>query len=208
MRVLVACEMSGRVTNEFRKLGHEAYSCDILPTEGNPDWHIQDDVLKHLDDGWDLMIGHPPCTFISYAGTRARNDKGRVFKRLEALDFFAKLWEANIPKICLENPKSVASPVIAKYSQEIQPYYFGDAAMKTTWLWLKGLPKLVPTNNVGKPSPTYIEKSGKRRYFADAQSGFSKNSRIERSRTFVGIAKAMAEQWGGDIRKEKENVPS
>ena len=141
MRVLVACEESQVVTNAFRKRGHEAFSCDLQECSGgHPEWHFQQDVFEVIDMGWDLMIAHPPCTYISYAGTASWNNEGRVFKRLEALNFFAKLWTAPIDKICLENPKSCASPVVAKYTQEIQPYYFGDEYQKTTWLWLKNLP--------------------------------------------------------------------
>jgi len=138
MRVLVACEESQVVCIAFRNKGHEAYSCDLIPCSGgHPEWHIQDDVLKHLNDDWDMMIGHPPCTYLSFAANRSWNDPGRIYKRLEALKFFADLWEAPIPSICLENPKSCASPVISKYSQVVQPYYFGDPFLKTTWLWLK-----------------------------------------------------------------------
>jgi len=206
MRVLLACEESQIVCKAFRERGHEAYSCDLLPCSGgHPEWHIQDDVLNHLNDGWDIMIGFPPCTYISYAGTAHWNKPGRVFLRLEALDFFAKLWEAPINKICLENPKSCASPVIAKYSQEIQPYYFGEIHQKTSWLWLKNLPLLVHIRiddlftkgtHTEKPAAIYIDKaSGKKRYFTDAISG-SNNGGYYRSKTFPGIAKAMAEQWG------------
>jgi len=202
MKVLVACEESQTVCKAFRERGHEAYSCDIIDCSGgHPEWHIKDDVLKHLDDGWDLMIGHPPCTYISYAGTAWWNKPGRIQKRLEALDFFRQLWEAPIEKICLENPKSCASPVIAKYSQQIQPFYFGDNDYKTTWLWLKNLPLLVyysptPMFNDGDrlppPTPYYIESSGKKRHFTDAVS----RDAGKRSVTFPGIAKAMATQWG------------
>ena len=204
MKVLIACEESQAVCIAFRERGHEAYSCDILPCSGgHPEWHIQDDAIKVAYSGkWDLMIGHPPCTYISYAGTQSWNDKGRVFKRLEALQFFAMLWEAPIEKICLENPKSCASPVIAKYSQEIQPYYFGDSDMKTTWLWLKNLPKLTHTKednlffkvtHTEKPEPYSIDNTDrkKKRYFTD---GPQHNS-THRSKTFPGIARAMAEQW-------------
>ena len=124
MKVLIACEESQTVCMAFKAKGHEAYSADIQDCSGgHPKWHIKGDVLEILNDGWDLMIGHPPCTYISYAGTAHWGNPGRVFKRLRALDFFAKLWEAPISKICLENPKSCASPTIAKYSQIIQPYY-------------------------------------------------------------------------------------
>jgi hypothetical protein len=199
MKVLIACEESQEVCKAFRELGHEAYSCDILPCSGgHPEWHIQDDVLKHLDDGWDLMIAHPPCTYLSYAGTRSWNYEGRVWKRLEALHFFAKLWTAAIPLICIENPRGCSSPTIAKYSQMIQPYFFGDEESKTTWLWLKGLPLLKPTKIV-KPKVHAISPKGKKIYFEEATT--CKNRASIRSKTFPGIAKAMAEQWGEYLTK-------
>lgn len=213
MKVLVACEESQTVCKAFRELGHEAYSCDLQPCSGeHPEWHIQGDVLHIINDGWDLMVGHPPCTYLSYAGTHVWNAPGRLQKRLKALDFFAALWSAPIDKIALENPKGCASPVIAKYSQEIQPYYFGDSHLKTTWLWLKNLPPLEYTlqdnlfcnaTSIGKPEPIYIEESGKKRYFADATGGYrgEGNSTLKRSKTFPGIAKAMAEQWGKNINQ-------
>jgi hypothetical protein len=201
MRVLVACEFSGIVREAFQKRGHDAWSCDLLPTE-IPGQHIQDDVLKYLDDGWDLMIAHPPCTFISYAGTSSWNNPGRIRKRLEALEFFRKLWEAPIKKIAIENPKSCASPIIAKYSQEIQPYYFGGHDIKTTWLWLKNLPPLKhsqedtlfeKSTHTDRPLPISIDATPrkKKRYFTDAL-----RDPHQRSRTFTEIANAMAEQWG------------
>jgi len=205
MRVLVACEFSQIVTKAFRARGHEAYSCDLLPTEGNPEWHIQGDVrhILGLRKGWDLMIGHPPCTYLSYAATAHWNKPGRCKKRLEALEFFRQLWEAPIEKICLENPKGCASPIIAKYSQEIQPYYFGDRHIKTTWLWLKNLPLLQHQKNdtlwkqsthTSKPEPISIDNTerSKKRYFVDAKV----RNPHHRSRFWPGIAKAMAEQWG------------
>lgn len=206
MKVLIACEESQAVCIAFRERGHEAYSCDILPCSGGrPEWHIQDDVLKHLNDGWDMMIGHPPCTYISYAANAYWNEPGRLEKRLEALIFFAKLWLAPIEKICLENPKSCASPTIAKYSQEIQPYYFGDRDYKTTWLWLKNLPPLVHykeddlwerKTHTLIPEPISIDNTERayKRYFTDSTR--TKRSGYLRSKTFHGIAKAMAEQWG------------
>ena len=208
-KILIACEESQTICTAFRERGFEAYSCDIQPASGGyPEWHIQDDVLNHLSDGWDLMIGHPPCTYLSYAGTQHWNNPGRIWKRLEALEFFAKLWEAPIPHICLENPKSVASPVIAKYSQEIQPWYFGDQHIKTTWLWLKNLPKLQYSltgdlfsekTATEKPEPLCIDYTGKKRYITDYISG-SKNGGFKRSKTFPGIAAAMAEQWGNYLK--------
>ena len=124
-RVLIACEYSGIVGDAFSKKGFDAWSCDILATESEltkkEGKHLQCDVMEVLNEGWDAMIGHPPCTYLSYAAMSSWNNKGRVFKRIEGLEFFAKLWEAPILHICLENPKSCASPVVAKYSQEVQP---------------------------------------------------------------------------------------
>lgn len=212
MKVLIGCEESQAVCKAFRERGHEAYSCDLQECSGGyPEWHIKGDVLVEAYSGkYDLMIGHPPCTTLSYAGTMHWNNPGRVFERLKALEFFAKLWEAPIGMICLENPKGCASPVIAKYTQEIQPYYFGDPHLKTTWLWLKNLPALKYTLPAGgglfdeevtgceKPEPIYIDVKGKKRYFVDAMSGSKGQAERakQRSKTFEGIAKAMAEQWG------------
>ena len=207
-KVLVACEESQAVCIEFRKLGHEAYSCDIQECSGgHPEWHIQGNVFDIIDDEWDLLIGHPPCTYLSYAGTRHWSNQGRVYKRLEALKFFADLWEAQIDKICLENPKGCASPTIAKYTQEIQPYYFGDRDLKTTWLWLKNLPPLVhipedtlfsEKTHTDYPEPHGVLYNGKKTYFSD---GKHRNPKL-RSKTFPGIARAMAEQWGPLLKQE------
>lgn len=194
MKVLVACEESQRVCIAFREKGHEAYSCDIEPCSGgHPEWHIQDDVLKHLNKDWDLIIAHPPCTYLSNAGARFLYPKGvlneeRYKKGLEAKEFFMKLYNANCPKICVENPVSSKIYNMPKHTQEIQPYYFGHPFKKKTRLWLKGLEPLKPTNIVEVSESTKIagnwfNKGGKER---------QKN----RSKTFEGIAKAMAEQWG------------
>jgi hypothetical protein len=206
MRVLVACEFSQVVTQAFRNKGHEAFSCDILPTEGNPDWHIQGDVLEILNDGWDMMIAHPPCTYISYAGTRWWNEPGRCEKRIQALDFFRKLWEAPIEKICLENPMGCASPTIAKFSQIIQPYYFGDTESKRTCLWLKNLPLLKHTNGDTlfeknthtKPKIYGFYKKGKKKgtpIYGNNYLKFSEDRGHIRSKFWPGIANAMANTW-------------
>lgn len=207
MKVLVACEFSGIVRDAFRVKGHDAWSCDLLPTEKEGQ-HIQGDVLDILDNGWDLMIAHPPCTYLSYAGVAHWNKPGRCEKRLKALEFFRCLWEAPIEKICVENPKCCASPTITKYTQEIQPYYFGDRIHKPTWLWLKNLPKLIHTHNdtlfEGRthtefPEPEYYQQTGKqkgrKRYQIDGMKGGKERGK-NRSRFFRGIADAMAEQWG------------
>jgi hypothetical protein len=202
MRVLIACEFSGIVREAFRDKGHDAWSCDLLPTE-IPGQHIQGDVLNILNDGWDLMIAHPPCTYLSYAAIAYWNRPGRCKQRLEALEFFRQLWEAPIEKICIENPRGCASPTIAKYTQIIQPYFFGDYAKKTTCLWLKNLPPLqhsagdmfTDPTHTEEPQPLMTTKRGKKIYFCDSFPP-SENRAKERSRTFTGIANAMAEQWG------------
>jgi len=208
-RILVACEESQIVTIAFRNLGYEAYSCDILPESGgHPEWRIQDNVLNHLDKGWDLMIAHPPCTYLSTAGNAWNyhpNDKhlpkeqrrphpkfpNRLQQRNEAIIFFLRLIDVDIPRICVENPKGIMSKIYRKPDQYIQPYWFGDAHIKTTGLWLKNLPLLKPTIILPRPQPIYTDKKGKKRYFTDSIS----DSKI-RSKTFLGIAKAFAEQWG------------
>jgi hypothetical protein len=195
MRVLVACEESQEVCKAFRELGHEAFSCDILPCSGeHPEWHIQDDVLKHLNDGWDLMIAHPPCTHLAVSGARHFYRKQKEQK--EALDFVKILLDAPIDKIALENPVSIISTKIRKPDQIIQPFMFGHEAKKTTCLWLKGLPKLKPTNIVSE-GEFYISPNGAKmpKWYADAWK-LSKEERAKiRSKTFPGIAKAMASQW-------------
>lgn len=205
MRVLVACEYSGIIRNAFIELGHNAISCDLLPTEKNGP-HYQGDVFDIIDNGFDLMIAHPPCTYLSYAGNAYWNNDGRAKKRLEALTFFLRLWEAKIPHICLENPLGVASTVIKKHDQVIHPYYWGDPYLKKTCLWLKNLPPLkykLQKDLFGNPSacdypqPTYIDKKGKKRHFTEGSSG-GKN----RSKSFQGVAKAMASQWTNFIKKK------
>jgi len=206
MRVLIACEESQTVCKEFRALGHQAYSADILPCSGGyPEWHIQGDVTKILKDGWDLMIAHPPCTYLAVSGNRwlynkdgSKNEE-RWKNRSEALDFVRTLLESPIQRIALENPVSVISSQIRKPEQIIQPYMFGDQATKTTCLWLKNLPPLYPTNLVDK-GERVVYKSGKShpKWYAEALSKAktSEERRTLRSKTFIGIAKAMANQWG------------
>jgi len=157
LKVLVACEYSGTVRDAFRARGHDAWSCDLLPTEriGN---HIQDDVLLHLDKGWDLMIAHPPCTHLAVSGARWFHRKQA--EQAEALDFVRLLLDAPIPRIALENPVIVISSRIRKPDQIIQPYEHGHEATKTTCLWLKGLPLLKPSNIVGKGA-RHVTKSGR-----------------------------------------------
>lgn len=203
MKVLIACEFSGIVRDAFTAKGHDAWSCDILPTE-RPGNHYQGDVREMLSDGWDLMIGHPPCTYLSFAGNRHWEQPGRARKRLEALDFFLNLWEAPIEKICLENPLGIASSVINKNHQIIEPFYFGDDARKRTCLWLKNLPPLKyslksnlfeTATAVPPPAPHHISISGKAIHFTEAIIGFGSDSGKSRSKTFQGIANTMAAQW-------------
>lgn len=205
MRILIACEESQRICIEFRKLGHEAFSCDILPPSGgHPEWHIQGDVLEQLDKGWDMMIAHPPCTYLTVTGNRwfkpeyADRYPTRAKDREDAVLFFMALANAPIERIAIENPVSIIASRWRKSDQVIQPWQFGDPHTKKTCLWLKNLPKLIPTKIV---EPQYVEynsstkKSGKSRYPL-LWSGKGKNMSVERSKTFPGIARAIAEQWG------------
>ena len=203
LRILVACEESQAVCKAFRELGHKAYSCDLQECSGgHPEWHIKGDALKVLNlPIWDLVIAHPPCTYLSNAGARFLYPKGvlneeRYKKGLEGKDFFMQFFNAKCPHIAIENP--VASKIygLPKHSQEIQPYMFGHPFKKKTRLWLKGLPQLKPTNIVTvsestKVAGNWFNKGGKER---------QKN----RSKTFEGIARAMAIQWSEYILKELE----
>lgn len=185
MKVLIGCEFSGIVREEFRKLGHDAWSCDLLDTE-IPGQHIKGDLIEILSDGWDLMIAHPPCTFLAVSG--ARWFKDRIPEQVAALAFVEKLFDAPIPKIALENPIGIISTKICKPAQIVQPWQFGQGETKATCLWLNNLPLLKPTEIVeGRTARVHREAPGKDRW---------KN----RSRTYTGIAKAMAEQWGGAAR--------
>lgn len=204
MRVLVACEESQRVCIAFREKGHEAYSCDILECSGgHPEWHIQDDVLKHLE-GWDLIIAHPPCTYLTVTGNRWFNidrygEKAiqRHHLKKEAIAFFMKLINAPCEKIAVENPVGAMSSEYKKPDQIIQPYEYGHPMTKKTCLWLKNLPLLQPTNIV---KPKYVICADGKRYSKVHVETFSIKDPQERARvrskTFEGIAKAMAEQWG------------
>lgn len=196
MRVLVACEYSGRVRDAFLALGHDAWSCDLLPTD-SPGPHIQGDVLEVIGGGWDLMIAHPPCTYLAVSGMHWTRRGLRDPKLTEdALTFVQALMEAPIERIALENPVSVISSRMRKPDQIIQPWMFGDDASKKTCLWLKGLPKLVPTDIV---EPRIVD--GRKRWGNQTGSGQNKLGPSPdrwkiRSATYPGIAQAMAEQWG------------
>lgn len=181
MRVLVACEFSGVVRDAFIAKGHDAISCDLLPTE-RPGPHYQGDVLDIINDGFDMMIAHPPCTHLAVSGARWFKDKQK--EQEEALEFVSTLMHASIAKICIENPVSIISSKIRKPDQIIQPWQFGHGETKKTCLWLKGLPPLTPTDIV-EGREARIHKMPP-----------SENRWKERSRTFEGIAIAMAEQWG------------
>lgn len=195
MKILIACEFSGVVRDEFLKLGHDAYSCDILSCESEyytkEDRHFQCDIFDVLYDDWDMMIAHPPCTHLSVSGARWFKNKKKEQK--ESLDFVKKLLDAPIKKIALENPVSIISTKIRKPNQYIQPYEFGHPESKKTGLWLKGLPKLNPTNILSLPEIGYWENqcSGGQNKLSP-----SKNRGKLRSLTYTGIAKAMADQWG------------
>ena len=181
MRVLVACEFSGAVREAFRDMGHNAWSCDLLETE-IPGPHIVGDVLDIVGDGWDLMVAHPPCTHLAVSGARWWKDKGQ--EQADALEFVRALMAAPIDRIALENPISKISSAIRKPDQIVQPWQFGHGETKATCLWLKGLPKLRPTQVVeGREPKVHHMAPGPNRW-------------RERSRTYAGIAAAMANQWG------------
>ncbi len=202
MKVLVACEESQVVTMAFRNFGHEAYSCDIQDCSGGHlEWHIKDDVLSHLLDGWDLIIAFPPCTYLSNAGarwlypTKGNIDPIRFEKGMQAKKFFMSIMNADCPKICAENPASSKVFDMPPHDQIIHPYMFGHPYTKKTLLRLKGLPPLKPTNQVvpvGPYVPSGTSRKIKGKYGAAKRGEDSKN----RSKTFPGVGMAMAEQWG------------
>jgi site-specific DNA-cytosine methylase len=182
MRVLVACEYSARVRDAFRKHGHDAWSCDLLECEGDPTHHLQLPVEQILDQGWDLMVAHPPCTHLAVSGSRHFHRKQR--EQAEALDFVRLLMAAPIPRWCIENPVSVISSTIRPPDQIIQPWEFGHGETKATCLWLYNLPKLQPTAYaLGREQRILSLPPSPDRW-------------KERSRTYQGIAKAMGDQWG------------
>ena len=243
MKILVACEESQAVTIEMRKLGHEAYSCDIEPCSGgHPEWHIQKDVTKILngkckfitsdgtnhkiDSEWDLIIAHPPCTYLTTCGNRSYSLKHnsaekvveRYLKRDEAIKFFVTIANCNCKKIAIENPQGYMNTHYRKPDMTIHPYYFAESKddkdnyyQKKTCFWLKGLPVLHRTNNLPKPEPLYYcqgEKSkGKAIGWCEGMRGIKggqKERAKARSKTFPGIAKSMAEQWAGRMEEQNE----
>jgi hypothetical protein len=199
--VLIACEFSGAVREEFARLGHFAMSCDLLettqPTSKNSAHHVGDvlEVLAKTNVSWDLMIAHPPCQYLTWAATSSWNKPGRAELREAALSFFMAMINANIPRICVENPVGYPNTVFRKPDQIINPYQFGHPERKRTCLWLKNLPKLIPTNIVEPEQPTFIDSTtGKKRYFTDKMFP-SKDRWKLRSLTFPGIAQAFAQQY-------------
>jgi hypothetical protein len=218
MRVLVACEESQAVTIELRKLGHEAFSCDLLPCSGGyPQWHYQKDVFEIINLGWDMMIAFPPCTHLALSGSMHFDKKRKDGSQQEGIDFFIKIANAPINKIAVENPIGIMSTYYKKPNQIIQPYFFGDGFQKSTCLWLKNLPLLKHFKEIDlfNDKITHV-KPEERFYFTNKKTGKIKsqpmwyykaltNAKTKeeistiRSKTFPGIAKAMAEQWGGKI---------
>jgi hypothetical protein len=202
MKILVACEESQAVCSAFRARGHEAYSCDIIECSGgHPEWHLQQDVVPLLKEKWDMIIAFPPCTYLSNAGAcrlypkKGQLDEERYQKGLEAKEFFMSFYNADCPRIAIENPVSSRIFEMPPHSQEIQPYMFGHPYTKKTRLWLKGLPPLTPTDLVEPIAPYVPAGTGRKdrsKYGAAKRGEDAKN----RSKTFSGIAKAMAEQWG------------
>ena len=204
MKVLCACEESQAVCKEFRSLGHEAYSCDLLPCSGgHPEWHYQQDVLGLLKSSWDLVIAFPPCTDLAVSGARHFARKRADGSQQRSIDFFMAFAELDCP-YAIENPVGIMSGLWRKPDQIIQPWQFGDQAQKSTCLWLNKVPKLIPTKVVAKGEFfEFVSKKGEKKkmpmwyYLALCEAKTPAQRRTLRSKTFPGIAKAMAEQWGG-----------
>jgi site-specific DNA-cytosine methylase len=197
MKVLVACEYSGIVREAFALKGHNAWSCDLLPTDQPSDKHIQGDVLEIINDKWDLIIAHPPCTHLSVSGAARWAEKVADGRQQAAIKFVEDIWNANCPFIAVENPVGALSTrsKLGKASQYIQPYEFGHAEQKKTGLWLKGLPKLIPTDVIDVSN--LPDNQRQRLHYLPP----SKDRWKIRSTTFQGIANAMADQWG-NLRQE------
>lgn len=216
MKVLIACEYSGITRDAFTALGHDAWSCDMLPTESEGQ-HYQCDVREIITLGWDMMIAHPPCTYLSNAGLHLCNlarhgEKAvqRIIERDKAVQFFIELYNAPIQKVCIENPRGYISRVFRKPDQEIHPYYFGEREMKRTALWLRGLPKIqwakedtlfYERTSTDTPEPTQVQvrkstNKKRNRYWTDATNTANFLNPKNKSKTFQSIAIAMATQWG------------
>lgn len=205
MKVLVACEESQEVCKAFRALGHEAYSCDLQPCSGgHPEWHLQVDALELLKMEWDLIIAHPPCTYLTNAGANRLKINGiinqeRMEKAKKAKEMFMRFYTADVARICVENPVPGKIHGLPPYSQIIQPYMFGEPWLKRTCLWLKGLPCLMATDIV-VPEGKWVETTPHGRAARPGEWKLKGKRRPkDRSKTFHGIAKAMAEQWGGNL---------
>ena len=197
MKILVACEESQAVTIRLRALGHEAYSCDIMECSGgHPEWHLQQDVTEVLKQSWDMIIAFPPCTHLAVSGAAWFEAKRKDGRQQQGIDFFMMFADLDCPRVAIENPVGIMSTIWRKPDQIIQPYQFGDAFEKKTCLWLKGLPHLVHTNLV-EPPPRTTYASGKSMptWYADAFKLSPQERSKARSKTFPGIADAMAQQW-------------
>ena len=208
MKVLVACEESQAVTKELRRLGHEAYSCDIEPCSGgHPEWHLQVDALQLLKMQWDMIIAFPPCTYMTNASAVRMRVKGQIVqeryeKAMEAKEFFMQFYNANCPRICIENPTPMKLIGLPPYTQAIQPWQHGHPYTKRTCLWLRGLPPLEPTSIITEGVQPYVnggckDAHGNYRRF----QGRKERDPKTRSKTFPGIARAMAEQWAGEAKE-------
>jgi site-specific DNA-cytosine methylase len=197
MKILIACEESQRVCKAFRDKGHEAYSCDILPTSGNnPEWHLQQDVVPLLKENWDMVIAFPPCTHLTVAGTRHFKKKQETGEQQQGINFFLQFTNLpHIKKVVIENPKGIMSTHYRKPDQIIQPYYFSDPVEKMTCLWLKGVPLLKETNRVPRKRVRIGKNFWDVWYYETSLLPYKERSKV-RSKTFPGIASAMAEQWG------------
>lgn len=209
MKVLVACEESQAVTKELRRLGHEAYSCDIEPCSGgHPEWHLQVDALQLLKIQWDMIIAFPPCTYMTNASAVRMRVKGQIVqeryeKAMEAKEFFMQFYNAKCPRICIENPTPMKLIGLPPYTQAIQPWQHGHPYTKRTCLWLRGLPPLEPTNIIAEGVQPYVnggckDAHGNYRRF----QGRKERDPKTRSKTFPGIARAMAEQWAGKVKED------
>lgn len=213
MKVLVACEESQEVCKAFRERGHEAYSCDIQECSGgHPEWHIQGDVLQYIngycdfitsgggwrsiDSSWDLVIAHPPCTDLAVSGARWFPEKQRDFRQQKACVFFMQMMLNSAERVAVENPVGIMSNCYRKPNQIIQPYEYGDPHRKATCLWLKNLPELKPTKIVEPNIVEYTRRDGRKTTFDELYISTGPDRAKVRSKTFPGIARAMAEQWG------------
>ena len=216
VKVLIACEESQAVTIAFRKRGFEAYSCDLQDCSGgHPEWHIKDDVLKVINNAWDMMVAFPPCTHLAVSGAAWFEQKRKDGRQKEGVDFFMAMVNAPIKRIAIENPMGIMSTVYRKPTQIIQPYFFGDEVSKKTCLWLKNLPPLyhnahpnlfdAKVTHVGKGEMIEFESGNKMpKWYADAWRLPKEDRSRIRSKTFPGIAEAMAEQWGNYILEKRK----